>query len=30
LLLDVVRNKKIYLKGSRDELTDLVGERSPD
>jgi len=29
-LLDVVRKEKIYLKGSRDELTELVADRSPD
>jgi predicted nucleotidyltransferase len=30
LLLDVVRKEKIYLKGTRDELTELVADRSPD
>ncbi|HTU22986.1 MAG TPA: HEAT repeat domain-containing protein [Gemmataceae bacterium] len=29
-LLDVVRKEKIFLKGSRDELTELVADRSPD
>jgi predicted nucleotidyltransferase len=29
-LLDVVRKEKIFLKGSRDELTALVADRSPD
>jgi predicted nucleotidyltransferase len=29
-LLDVVRKKKVFLKGSRDELTELVADRSPD
>jgi len=29
-LLDVVRKEKIYLKGKRDELTELVADRSPD
>jgi len=29
-LLDVVRKEKIYLKGTRDELTKLVADRSPD
>ncbi len=29
-LLDVVRKEKIYLKGTRDELTELVADRSPD
>ncbi len=28
-LLDVVRKEKIYLKGTRDELTGLVADRSP-
>jgi hypothetical protein len=29
-LLDVVRKEKIFLKGSRDELTELVADRSLD
>jgi predicted nucleotidyltransferase len=29
-LLDVVRKEKIFLKGNRDELTELVAERAPD
>jgi predicted nucleotidyltransferase len=29
-LLDVVRKEKIFLKGSRDELSELVADRSPD
>jgi predicted nucleotidyltransferase len=29
-LLDVVRKDKIFLKGSRDKLTELVADRSPD
>jgi predicted nucleotidyltransferase/transcriptional regulator with XRE-family HTH domain len=29
-LLDIVRKEKIFLKGSRDELTELVADRSPD
>jgi predicted nucleotidyltransferase len=29
-LLDVVRKEKIFLKGSRDELTELVADRSVD
>ncbi|MCI0457734.1 MAG: NACHT domain-containing protein [Gemmataceae bacterium] len=29
-LLDIFRNEKIFLKGSRDELTELVADRSPD
>jgi predicted nucleotidyltransferase len=29
-LLDVVRKAKIFLKGSDDELTELVADRSPD
>jgi predicted nucleotidyltransferase len=29
-LLDVVRKDKIFLKGSRDDLTELVADRSPD
>lgn len=29
-LLDVVRKEKIFLKGNRDELTELVAEGSPD
>jgi predicted nucleotidyltransferase len=29
-LLDVVRKEKIFLKGSSDELTELVADRSPD
>jgi predicted nucleotidyltransferase/transcriptional regulator with XRE-family HTH domain len=29
-LLDVVRKAKIFLKGSPDELTELVADRSPD
>ncbi len=29
-LLDVVRKEKIYLKGTRDELTELVADRSLD
>ena len=30
LLLDVVRKEKIFLKGSRDELTKLVADGVPD
>jgi predicted nucleotidyltransferase len=30
LLLDVVRKEKIFLKGTRDELTELVADRSAD
>jgi predicted nucleotidyltransferase len=29
-LLDVVRKEKIFLKGNRDELAELVADRSPD
>ena len=29
-LLDVVRKDKIFLKGKRDELTELVADRSLD
>jgi predicted nucleotidyltransferase/DNA-binding Xre family transcriptional regulator len=29
-LLDVVRKDKIFLKGGRDDLTELVADRSPD
>jgi predicted nucleotidyltransferase len=29
-LLDVVRKEKVFLKGSRDELTELVADRDPD
>ncbi len=29
-LLDVVRKDKVFLKGKRDELTELVADRAPD
>jgi predicted nucleotidyltransferase len=29
-LLDVTRKEKVFLKGSRDELTELVADRDPD
>jgi predicted nucleotidyltransferase/HEAT repeat protein/transcriptional regulator with XRE-family HTH domain len=29
-LLDIVRKEKVFLKGTRDELTTLVADRSPD